>query len=63
MEKKELVVVIVIILVLAAVLIISGVFYFSLVFNEFSMTGRVVQEEQFNPMDGEPSQNTDVPDG
>jgi cell division protein FtsL len=44
MDKKELVVVVVIILVLAAILITSGIFYFNMVFSDFGVTGRIVQQ-------------------
>lgn len=62
MDKKEIVAIVLIVLVLAAVLIVSGIFYFNMVFSDFGLTGRVVQDDNFDPMKGEP-QVIDTSDG
>lgn len=61
MEKKEVVFVLVVIILLAAVLLVSGVFYFNIVFSGDGLTGNVVVESgrEGSPGEGDFERNSE----
>ncbi|MBU0976955.1 MAG: hypothetical protein KKD18_00895 [Nanoarchaeota archaeon] len=63
MEKKEVAAVILIIAVLATVLIVSGVFYFSMVFSDVGLAGNVVRADNSRGQDSPVVEDSGNPNG